>query len=327
MEEVRIVRDLDACERLWKVHYPQECVFDLWDVRQCFARAYGRDPFFIVLEEKGELAGFLPLSRIDENGSYAFFPGETWQGKTWMEQNKIIARDEACLKRLFDAVPGRANVRYLCAESEALDVERIMKPRLVPDEVGYLFFPAVHDYLYANYLAAFPGKSRKKILAEVETLKARGVTIRHNDLSDIDWVFRLNLDNFGECSYFHDPRFMGAFDNLVNFLDEQSMLRVVTVMIEGRVAAVDIGAVYNGTCTLLAGGTHRDFPGVAKLINLHHMEWACTEKMTSLDFLCGDFGWKERFRLSPRPLYQVNVKQPGYQAFDFQTERLPVYAS
>lgn len=327
MAGVRIVHDIEECERLWKTHYPQDCVFDLWGVRRCFSQAYGREPFFIVYEEDGELLGFLPLSRIEENGTYAFFPGETWQGKTWMEQNKIIARDEACMKAMFDAIPGKANVRYVCAGSEIMDFSNVLKPKLVPDEMGYLFSPANHGYSYENYLASFPGKSRKKILAEVQGIKAKGVEFRYNDRADVDWVFRLNLDNFAESSYFYDPRFMGAFENLVEFLSRENMLRVVTLLVGGRVAAVDIGAIYNKSCTLLAGGTHREFPGVAKVINLHHMEWACRENVDELDFLCGDFGWKERFRLSPRPLYQFNIKQPYMNQSAHWTEGIAVYAS
>ncbi|MBU1169954.1 MAG: GNAT family N-acetyltransferase [Proteobacteria bacterium] len=327
MEGVRIVQDIEECEHLWKAHYPQDCVFDLWGVRRCFSQAYSREPFFILYEEDGELLGFLPLSRIEENGTYAFFPGETWQGKTWMEQNKILARDEDILRILFDAIPGKANVRYVCSGSDVLDFSNLIKPRIVPDEVGYLFFPASHGFSYDNYLTSFSGKSRKKILSEIEGLTSKGLEYRFNEFTDVEWVFKLNLDNFGESSYFYDPRFMEAFENLVGFLKRENMLRVVTVILGGKVAAVDIGAIYNNSCTLLAGGTNREFQGVAKLINLHHMAWACQEKMESLDFLCGDFGWKERFRLSPRPLYQFNIKQPHLNHVEQWTERLVAYAS
>jgi CelD/BcsL family acetyltransferase involved in cellulose biosynthesis len=46
---------------------------------------------------------------------------------------------------------------------------------------------------------------------------------------------------------------------------------------------------------------------VAKLINFHHLEIACRERFDSVDFLCGDFGWKQRFRLVARPLYEFTL--------------------
>jgi CelD/BcsL family acetyltransferase involved in cellulose biosynthesis len=68
---------------------------------------------------------------------------------------------------------------------------------------------------------------------------------------------------------------------------------------------VDIGAIWNQTYTVLAGGTHSDFPGVAKLINFHHIEWACRQRFKEVDFLCGEFNWKNRFHLTARPLYRI----------------------
>lgn len=75
-------------------------------------------------------------------------------------------------------------------------------------------------------------------------------------------------------------------------------------------AAVDIGAVWNGIYTVVAGGACSDFPGVAKLINFHHLEWACGQQLREVDFLCGEFNWKNRFHLTPRPLYQMVKRVP-----------------
>jgi len=101
-------------------------------------------------------------------------------------------------------------------------------------------------------------------------------------------------------------RFLKSFENLVIWLQKNGLLRVTTVILGGNVAAVDIGAIFGSAYTVLAGGAHPDFPGVAKLINFHHMEWACSRRLEVIDFLCGDFGWKERFHLTPRPLYLLN---------------------
>ena len=49
-----------------------------------------------------------------------------------------------------------------------------------------------------------------------------------------------------------------------------------------------------------------DFPSVAKLINLHHMQRACRERLNLIDFLCGDFSWKKKFHLTENPLYLLS---------------------
>jgi hypothetical protein len=73
---------------------------------------------------------------------------------------------------------------------------------------------------------------------------------------------------------------------------------------------VDVGALYRGAYTLLAGGTNGNYPGVAKLINFHHLERACRERFEQVDFLCGDFNWKKLFHLTPRPLYLLTDLAP-----------------
>jgi CelD/BcsL family acetyltransferase involved in cellulose biosynthesis len=178
-------------------------------------------------------------------------------------------------------------------------------PLTAVDEIGYLFFPQQYDGSFQSYLQSFSGKSRKKIRCELNRLTAGGVSYRYDDFADVEQLFRMNLDNFEEQSYFSDPRFLRSFEKLAAWLQAKKLLRVTTVLLGGRVAAVDIGAVWGSTYTVLAGGTNADFPGVAKLINFHHMEWACHQRLMEVDFLCGDFNWKNRFRLTPRPLYEI----------------------
>ena len=129
---------------------------------------------------------------------------------------------------------------------------------------------------------------------------------RYDDMSDFERMVQLNITNFGSLSYFYDLRFRESFRALMHYLDDRGWLRITTVIIDGEVAAVDMGCVHHGDYTVLAGGTNRDYPGVAKLINLHHMQRACSEKYNLIDFLCGDFSWKHKFHLTARPLYMLS---------------------
>ena len=282
---------------------PRDCLFDLWPVRECFAGPFDRRPCFITAEDAdGRIQGLLALSWMEKQGSFGHFPGETWQGKTWLEQNRIIARRKGVADQLIDNVPGEAYIRYLTGESllpEGLCVE--------PDETGYLFFPAECGYTFDRFMQRFSGKTRKKLRHELAPLESEGVSYRYNDLSDVDTLFQMNLAGFGDRSYFHDPRFLKSFENLVAWLYNQGLLQVTAVTIGGQIAAVDIGAVWAGAYTVLAGGVDPEFRGVAKLINFHHIRWACETRMKSVDFLCGDFGWKHRFHLTPRTLYKIRI--------------------
>ncbi len=300
MITVTVCNDLDTAKGLWLRYWPRNSLFDLWPVRACFQSQYNYKPHFLVASQGDTFRGMLALSWIEDERYYGHFPGEVWQGKTWLEQNKIVAADHETANALFSHIPAGAKIRYLSL-NDRIDLER----SAIADETGYLFFPQQYNYAFEAYWSSFSGKSRKKICAEIQGLKTRGVEFRYNHWADIDWMFRLNLERFQSKSYFDDPRFLRAFENLATWLQANDMLRVTTVMVGGKVAAVDMGAIWKSTYTLLAGGTHADFPGVAKLINLHHLEWACAQRMTVVDFLCGDFNWKDRFHLTPQRLYQI----------------------
>jgi hypothetical protein len=300
MLKVDVCNDLEKAEGLWRRYWPQNCLFDLWPVRACFQDQYHNEPHFIVASRGRRVRGLLALSRIEETQCYGHFPGELWQGKTWLEQNKIVAANPATARSLLDHMPAGTRLRYLDCD------DRLgITPWAALDETGYLFYPRQFNNSFDAYWGAFSGKSRKKIRGEINRLTAGGVAFRYDRPADVDWMLRLNLERYGHLSYFNDVRFLRAFEKLAAWLLANDLLRVTTVLIGGRIAAVDMGAVWNNTYTVLAGGTHADFPGVAKLINLHHLEWACAQEISVVDFLCGEFNWKDRFHLTPRRLYQM----------------------
>jgi Acetyltransferase (GNAT) domain len=297
-----VYEDPEECRQVWERFWPGKGLFDLWQVRSCFHQVFSRPLHFRVVEKNQIPVGFLALCWDGEKQQYVQFPGETWQGKTWLEQNKIIAQTPEVMAQLLDSIPGPVHLRYLEWNS-VLGLSN----RLEIDEIGYCFYPALHDFSFENYYQSFSGKFRKKLKADLKKLTDRKVSFRFNDPKDVDHLFRLNQEAFGQSSYFSEARFYNAFERLAEFLTRMGMMRITTVLIDGAVAAVDMGALYKNSYTLLAGGTNPEFPGVAKLINLHHMEWSCHQGIETVDFLCGDFNWKERFHLTPRPLYELKL--------------------
>lgn len=294
---VHTVSDLDQCRSIWDEIMPRESIMDLWDVRECFQRHFSNHPHFIVAEDGRGVCGLLPLSWIEESGCYGFFPGETWQGKTWLEQNKIICRGNGGLRDLLAGCPSDYCLRYLSHVPDMPSGEQVV------DEIGYLFLPPKYNYDISNYLGEFPRKKAKKILKELAAIENLGVAYRYDHLEDFHLMVDMSLARFGNDSYFFDHRFRESFWALAGLLQEKGWLRFTTVLINGEPAAVDMGCIYGSVYTLMAGGTNSRYPGVAKLINFHHMKLACRERLDQVDFLCGDFKWKGHFHLTPRPLY------------------------
>lgn len=300
-----VIYDVDECRAAWQKQWPFNGLFDLWPVRFCFHASYNRPLFFILAVNRGAVQGFLPLCWNSDAGNYVLFPGETWQGKTWLEQNRLIAKTPDAVDTMLQAVPGPLHLRYLDWSPLMGKIDEIQ-----PDETGYLFHPAQYGFHIDRFLQVFPGKSRKKLLGDIENVKALQPSFRFNQLADMEVLFQLNLNAFKENSYFYDDRFLRSFERLAAFLWDRKMLRITTILIKGEIAAVDMGAIFNRSYTLLTGGTSPQFPGIAKVINMHHLEWSCRQRFETVDFLCGDFNWKERFRLTPRPLY-VLKRQPS----------------
>ena len=300
MNDFRVLTDVDECRRTWQRAFPADRITDLWDVRDCFHQHFGNRPHFLVSETADGVTDLLPLCWIEEFGYYGYFPGETWQGKTWLEQNRIIATEEGVVDDLLGRSTAARHLRYL------LPMENAPDGRPAIDETGYLFRPPPYDFDVENYFQEFSRRSAKRLRREIAALEDRGLRYRLDDASDFDILVRFSLERFGSLSYFDDPRFRGSFRSLLHFLREREWLRLTTVIIGDEIAAVDMGCLYRGVYTLLAGGTNRDFPGVAKVINLHHIRRACRERLQSVDFLCGDFSWKKLFHLTPRPLYLLS---------------------
>ncbi|WP_428031419.1 GNAT family N-acetyltransferase [Ancylobacter sp.] len=300
MLAVRTTTRIDACQRIWERAIAPETVFDLWALRECFHRHFACPPLFLTVEESGHSA-LLPLSVGSEASSAVYFPGERWRGRTWLERNRLAASDGPSLDRLIQAAPDILDLRYLTFSSG---------PRIAleEDETSYLFFPAHYDFCFDRYLASLPAKRFKSADADLDALKA-AVTYRYDAASDYARLIEMNVTTFGADSYFHEPRFRAAFDDVVSMLRGKGWLRVTSALIDGRPAAIDVGCIYRGTHTLLAGATDSEFRGIAKLINLHHMEQACRQRLASVDFMAGDFPWKRHFKLSPHRQYQLVTKR------------------
>lgn len=296
---------------MWDKLQPQDCLFDLWGVRYCFAKHYNHPVEFHVAREDGDIVGLLALSWAEEANRCVFFPGELWQGKTWLEQNKIAARSPKAANALLDSVSRPAHLRYL--SSGHFPVHDGIQ--CVVDETGYFFSPGRYNYDFDGYMNEFPTRARKKLAKEIGSIERSGIRYRLDHRPDIERLFELNIGAFREKSYFYDPRFLHAFESLAGWLDANGLLRITTLLVGGEVAAVDIGAVWNSCYTVLAGGTHPGFPGAAKIINFQHLRWACRQRVALVDFLCGAFGWKRRFHLQPRPLYLIDTSA-GWGAKD-----------
>lgn len=294
----KVVANPEACRALWDQFTVRRSVTDLWEFRDCFQKHFKNKLHFIILEDDQGVLGLLPLSYLADKGIYVLFPGETWNGKTWLERTQLYMRDPDILGDLLDAAPERTYLRYLECD------EKTLIPHLEVDEIGYLFQPPEIGFDMKNYFQRFVWKKLKAIKKEIDSMLAPGCSWHVNCLTDYDILVDMSLTTFGKSSYFCDSRFTEGFREVLRFLSRNAWLRMVSLEIGGKTVAVDIAAVYRGTYVVLLGGTDPEFRGVAKAMNMQHLEFACEQGLSRVDFLCGDFHWKKLWHLDPQPLYK-----------------------
>lgn len=298
MIQKTFVRDLEKCKALWDAFIHPKHISDLWEFRLCFHHHFNCRPCFLVLEDRKGVAAVLPLSYIDDLEMFVFFPGETWKAKTWLERTPIYLREDEFLPELYLSCPDRTFLRYMEISEDHLF------PDLHVDEIGYSLYPADLDFDITLYRKRFPNKKYKNIIKTIKSLTDTACSFHLNRLQDFDFIVKTSIRRFGRDSYLCDPRLRESFRDIMHFLHRKGWLRMVSLEINGRIVAVDIGALYRGTYTVFLGGADLELPGIAKAINMYHIDFAFKKRLSKVDFLCGDFHWKKLWHLDPEPLYK-----------------------
>jgi hypothetical protein len=299
MIERRAVTDPYLCERLWRTFIPTRSISDLWEFRMCFQKYFKNRFYFHVMEEGGNIYGVLPLSHIDSMDIMTFFPGETWKNKTWLERTPIYAINQDILYRLLSDLTERTYLRYIEFDPEYLPEQT------AADETGYVIYPGQLNYDRGNYRARFSNKKFKSILRDVNTILDMGATFHVNRTDDFELLVEMSIERYGEESYLQDDRFRNSFREVIRFLNQKGYLRMVSMELEGKTMAVDVGAIYNGVYTIFLGGIFSRVPGLPKAMNMNHIDYALKNRVYKVDFLCGDFNWKKLWHLDEEPLFKL----------------------
>ncbi|MBN1930477.1 MAG: GNAT family N-acetyltransferase [Desulfobacterales bacterium] len=298
MLKKKYIRDPSSCRELWKKLLKPIKNSDSWEFRNCFQKHYKNPLCFMLLEDNQGIQAMLPLSYLESKDQYVFFPGETWNYKTWLERTPFYCRNPQTIMNVFSECPENTYLRYIRSP------ETFETQNLEVDEIAYGLHPGRMAFDISIYFNRFTTKRLKEIKKEIAKLTGSKAVYKINRLEDFDQMIEWNLERYHTNSYFFDARFRESFRELMYLLFSKGRLRMVSLIINGKTAAVDIGAVYKSTFTIYAGGTNPIFPGAAKVINMYHIESAFYHKFSNVDFLCGDFNWKKFWHLDSEPLFK-----------------------
>lgn len=301
--EVRVESKIGECKRLWEEFSPNLTLFDTWDFRMAFLKGYKREPYFLTLVNNLQNVALLPLWYEDDNKHY------TWFGSTWQEENRFFVKDELLIPILLAISPSPLILNAITTELPEW-TEKVIK--LKPDDPKYILnFDNIHSV--DDYLMTLKKKKRHNLRRDKRIIEAQKPKVIFDRFTDFDHLIKLSIERFeqkGEDTDWEDERRINTFKNVIKFGQKGNSykIRMLTVVIKKRIAAVDLIATYKGCYyPLKCGYDVKRFPGIGNYVNLLEIDDAINLGMKKMDFLEIGYGWKDKW-FESIPLLQYEKK-------------------
>lgn len=292
--EITVIQEKMECERLWRKFSPQITLFDLWEFRVEFSKAFNYPLHFIAVLENDEPVGLLPLWYVPEAKTY-FWWGDTGDECHWQEENNVWARDEAVLSQLIEHCPRPCLLNNLTSHAaERLrshgQVERA-NDKQVLDLSGF--------QTSEDYISSLPKKARSNVRGVMRKIEALHPRIILNHRSHFNDLVTFNKKRYPNTPL-NVPRLFQTFEHLFEQGQNPNSpyaSQLLAVCVGDDVAGVDLIFTFNKTYTpFLCGNQVDEFPGIGHFSNIKDIEDALTNGFTKIDFLESDPGsYKEKF--------------------------------
>lgn len=301
--QIEVTSQINNCKKLWEEFSPNLTLFDTWDFRLAFLKGYNHTPYFLTLKSNLENIALLPLWYEEDNKRY------TWFGSTWQEENKFLVKDPLMIPILLAICPSPVTLNAISTELPSW-AEKVIK--LMPDDPKYIL--SLDDISSADdYLATLKKKKRYNLKRDRRIIEAQNPKVLFNKFTDFDTLVDLSIKRFeekGEDTDWEDPRRIETFRHVIKLgnTGESYQTRMLTVVIDSKVAAVDLIAIFNGCYySLKCGYDVKNFPGIGNYVNLLEIEDAINLGMKKMDFLEIGYGWKDKW-FEAIPLLQYEKK-------------------
>lgn len=301
--QVEVVGEINECQKLWEAFSPQITLFDTWDFRMAFFEGYRPPPHFLVLKNGSENLALLPLAYEKDKKRY------TWFGSTWQEENKFLVKDPLFIPLLLAVCPSPVILNAISTELP-LWAEKVIK--LKPDEPKYILklkeIKSVDDYF-----GTLKKKKRYNLKRDRKIIQAQNPQIIFDQFDDFETLVALSIKRFeqkGEDTDWEDPQRIKTFRRVIQRgrLGKSYQIRMISVKIGKKTAAVDLVALYQGCYyPLKCGYDVQNFPGIGNFVNLLEIDDAVRLGMNKMDFLEIGYGWKEKW-FEAVPLLQYEKK-------------------
>mgnify|MGYP001586914852 CR=1 FL=1 len=289
---IEVVSDMDRAWQLWDTFSPKKSLFDTWDFRMAFWQGYKYDPYFLVLRTGDKPVAVLPLWYEPDRGGYY------WFGSWWQEDNTFFVKDPILTSLLLAAAPQPLHLNAI--KLEAVVDTPLLVTECTADDPKYILDLNTHPGTDA-FLTSLTHKKRYNFKRDQRIITEQDPQIFYDRFEDFEHLVTLSKERFsqkGEDTDWNDLRRVEAFREVIARGQKKTSfsVRMISVEIDGYLAAVDLIAIYNGVYYPLKCGydVHR-FPGIGNYMNLLEIDDAVDLDAHTIDFLEIGYGWKDKW--------------------------------
>ncbi len=307
----KIITDLEQARKLWDLFSPHQTIDDEWDFRYTFYKYLKFPLHFIVGYDNAQPVGLLPLQLNTNKGmSNRRFgvkePFLEFFGGIDTDDNKVFLLPgyENLLPKFLNQVMSIAVLAPLADKYKHGRKEAVYYTDKFAVDLKDL--KNIEMFIDAN----FEGKSRRRMKHRISHFnKNYKMEIKNGTESDLELLFALNKDRFGEKSAFNMEHRKQIFRDLANLYKAD----LFTIFIDGEPKAVSFSVIHKGVYLGLNSGYDFAVRDLGKLVFISKIQKAIELDCRIFDAGKNDNGWKEHFHLNKIPQYKLEINVPKTQ--------------
>ncbi len=291
---IKKIEDITEAQRLWDLLSPKESIFDTWEFRYIFYK-YTRQPIAFYTGYDGDTPiGLLPLQINEQTKQLEFFGGNFMDDNTLF----LLPGYESSAELFFSSLPVPTTLSYIAGTNAFTSQLPIIDYHFIaPIDTVTTTDEYLHKLVSSDKRREIQRRARKM-------LSEHSIVVYTNKLDDLELLFSLNKEQFGEKSTFYYPNRETIYKDLTQA--EMFHPALLTIELDGQKAAVFLSLTYKETYIAINGGISasapKDFHTYTKVAKL---EEALQYKAKKYDALTNDCGWKENwgFQKIPQRIY------------------------
>lgn len=302
---LKVISDPSQAKTLWELFSPHQALDDEWDFRYVFIKDFNFPLHFIVGYDGEKPIGLLALQRNTLKGLGPALLGMNepfleFFGGVDTDNNKVLVLPgyEEVISQFLEHVKEKAVLSDLRDPYERGDQKAINHNNRY--ELDLVKIKSFEEYLQAN----FDGKNRQRLINRLNKIqKNYQLEVKDGKGEDLELLFKLSIERFGEKSSFNRQDRQILYKDIFTSLEHDFFV----VSVNGVPKAASLALLHKKTYTSLNIGYDYDTRDLGKFVIATQMKRAWSKGYELYDAGKGDNGWKEQFRLTKIPLYQLRL--------------------